>query len=355
MMFVRNQWYGAIWSRNLGDEPVGLRVLDKPIVLFRTADRAVAALDDMCPHRFVPLRLGTIVDGERLRCGYHGLEFDRVGACVHNPHTNGRIPPAAKVKSYTAEERHGMVWMWLGDRPADPDLIPDLSMLEGAQPKWDAARRYSVTQFRFSLVIKANYALVAENLLDLSHACVLHDGLLGNAEATDSEISIEETNDGFAVKRLASNVPPAKLLDLLYPDNRGLVDTWADMQLIGATCLMNDVGATAPGKGRTGGSGLYAAHLLTPVNEDTTLYHTGAALTDPPERSIEENLAFNQQVGELAGYAFSEQDKVVLEAQQAAISDKALNTSRPAMFDIDIGSTHYARRIKALLEADVAV
>src|SRR5262245_26388223 len=124
MAFVRNQWYGAIWSVNLSDEPVGLRMLDKPVVLFRTAD-GVAALDDACPHRFVPLHLGKVVDGERLRCGYHGLEFDRTGACVHNPHTSCRIPPAAKVRSYATMERNGMVWVWLGNRPADPDLIPN--------------------------------------------------------------------------------------------------------------------------------------------------------------------------------------------------------------------------------------
>lgn len=68
MAFVRNQWYAAVWSGNLGDEPVGLRILDKPIVLFRTAGSGVAVLDDLCPHRFVPLRLGKVVDGDRICC-----------------------------------------------------------------------------------------------------------------------------------------------------------------------------------------------------------------------------------------------------------------------------------------------
>lgn len=93
MSFIRNQWYGAIWSQDLGDGPVARRILDKPIVLFRTGDGTVAALDDVCPHRFVPLSLGKVVRGNHIQCAYHGPEFDSSGACTHNPHTNGRIPP----------------------------------------------------------------------------------------------------------------------------------------------------------------------------------------------------------------------------------------------------------------------
>lgn len=344
MPFVRNQWYAAIWSGELSDAPVARRILGQTIVLFRCADAKVAALDDICPHRFVPLHLGKVVNGGRLRCGYHGLEFDGTGACVHNPHTNGRIPPAAKVRSYSAVERHGMVWVWLGDRPADPDLVPDFSHLDRADPKLLSARQW--------IEVKANYTIVVDNLLDLSHVCVLHEGLLGNAEMADAELSIEETHDGFIVKRLMCDVPPPELVGLLYGNHEDRVDSWADIRLIGTSSLINNVGASEPGKGREGGRGMLGAHILTPIDEETTLYHFCSMRVNPPARSDDEELTVSRHLSQLARQVFTEQDAPVMEAQQANFANPSIDTSRPAMFDIDIGAARYARHLNALLAAD---
>ena len=38
----------------------------------------VAALEDLCPHRLMPLSLGKRV-GDELQCGYHGLKFSIAG------------------------------------------------------------------------------------------------------------------------------------------------------------------------------------------------------------------------------------------------------------------------------------
>jgi nitrite reductase/ring-hydroxylating ferredoxin subunit len=352
MTFIENQWYGAIWGKELGEDPKGLRILNKPIVLFRTANGEVAVMDDLCPHRFVPLHLGKVVAGNRIRCAYHGLEFGANGACVHNPHTNGRIPPAAKVKTYTALERHGMVWVWLGDRQADPALIPDLSPLDTDGTPPASGPHYVQTGSQFSLVIKAAYALIGDNLLDLSHACVLHDTLLGNLEMADAELAIEDTQHGFIVRRLAVGTALPKLFHLMSKSGLERGDTWADMELIGTTCFINHIGVNESGRGRSGGTGLLGINILTPIDEETTLYHVDGVLIDPPHRKPEDHAKIGHQMGELANFAFNQQDKVTLEAQQAAISDDALDTSRPAMFDIDIGSTRYARHLKAALEAD---
>lgn len=210
------------------------------------------------------------------------------------------------------------------------------------------------TGSRFSLVMKANYTLIADNLLDLSHACVLHDTLLGNLEMADAEISIEETERGFIVRRLAVDTALPKLFHLMSRDALARGDTWTDMELIGTTCFLNHIGVNEPRKGRAGGSGLLGVNILTPIDEVNTLYLVDGILVDPPHRTPEQHASIGQQMGELASFAFSKQDKVTLEAQQAAISDSALDTTRPAMFDIDIGSSRFSRRVKALLAADIA-
>lgn len=343
-MFIRNHWYGALWSQDLGESPVTRRILDTPLVLYRASEGAVAVLDGVCPHRFAPLHLGKVVDGNRIRCPYHGLEFDQTGTCVRNPHTTGRIPPAARVNSYTAVERHGMVWVWLGDRKADPDLIPDYSFLDEADPR-------HVSTFEW-LEIAANYRLVVDNLLDLSHVCVLHEGVLGNDDMMDAEITVEDDGGDLVVRRTMTDVSSPTMFDLMYMADQRRIDTFADIRLMGVSTLRNHVGVNDAGKGRDGGTALMGAHILTPIDETRTLYHFCAVRINPPIRSAEDDLAIRQEVIKLRNYAFSQQDAVIMEAQQAALRDPAVDTSRPALFDIDVGASRFARRIEAMLAAD---
>ena len=85
--YLRNAWYVAAWSDDLVEGQLLARtILKEPIVLFRKSDGNVAALQDRCPHRFAPLHMGKVVDGDRVQCPYHGLEFNASGACVLNPH-----------------------------------------------------------------------------------------------------------------------------------------------------------------------------------------------------------------------------------------------------------------------------
>ena len=81
--YLRNGWYAFAWSDELSADPLGRTVLDEPVVCFRGKDGLVA-LADMCPHRFVPLSLGKVVEGE-LECAYHGLRYGSAGRCVFNP------------------------------------------------------------------------------------------------------------------------------------------------------------------------------------------------------------------------------------------------------------------------------
>src|SRR6201991_2023861 len=105
--YLENAWYLTAWSAEIGADTLLARtLLDQPVVMFRTSDGRVAALRDMCPHRFAPLSMGK-KSGDTVRCAYHGLEFDCAGACVRNPHgVKGHIPSAAHVRSYPVVERY---------------------------------------------------------------------------------------------------------------------------------------------------------------------------------------------------------------------------------------------------------
>lgn len=84
-MFLRNCWYVAGWSHHVtAGEIVARTVIGEPIVLYRTLDGAVTVLEDRCCHRFAPLSRGRL-EGDDIRCMYHGLKFSASGICVEIP------------------------------------------------------------------------------------------------------------------------------------------------------------------------------------------------------------------------------------------------------------------------------
>jgi vanillate O-demethylase monooxygenase subunit len=91
--FPLDQWYVAGFAWELKDQPVARTLLGQPVVLFRTEDGPVAALEDRCCHRELPLSCGT-VEAAGLRCGYHGL-FSHEGQCLRFRARNGFQPRPA--------------------------------------------------------------------------------------------------------------------------------------------------------------------------------------------------------------------------------------------------------------------
>jgi phenylpropionate dioxygenase-like ring-hydroxylating dioxygenase large terminal subunit len=162
MAFLRNTWYVAMWSEQLAiGDVVSRTICDEPVAIFRKGDGGIAAIADQCSHRFAPLSKGNLCDDStKLECAYHGLQFDETGHCVHNPHGSGRIPQTLHVRAFPVVERHSIVWIWMGERAANPDLIPDFSHLDDGAP--------GIVSKRDMMVIDVDYRLMVDNLLDLS-------------------------------------------------------------------------------------------------------------------------------------------------------------------------------------------
>ena len=124
-MFPRNAWYVAATADELGRELLGRTLLDEPVVLYRCDDGTPVALEDRCSHRFLPLSKGYLV-GDVVQCGYHGMEYDRTGACVHVPGQKS-APASAGVRTFPICERWRFIWIWMGDPAlADEALIPEI-------------------------------------------------------------------------------------------------------------------------------------------------------------------------------------------------------------------------------------
>lgn len=347
MEYLRNIWYAAIWSQDLRPgELVARTYLDEPIVLFRKADGAPAALFDVCPHRFAPLHLGRL-RGDHVRCPYHGLEFDARGACVRNPHGNEKIPSLARVRSYPVADKHSMVWIWMGaPEAADPATIPDFSML-------DEASGYLITR-RDGLMMDAGYELITDNLLDLSHTAFLHQGILGSEETIKAEIKIEQRGNALFLPRSVPNAPVPGFFDLMFKRDGGTVDLWADMLWHPPGCFMNDTGVTAPGMPRSQGTGIYGMHFLTPVTATTTLYLFAAARQNPISWGEPLDTQIQDKISDLRRYAFEQQDQVIIREQQKIMLRLPPEQLRPVLLEIDIGPARYRQIMRKLIAEERA-
>ena len=120
--FVKNAWYVAAESHEVADDLLGRTICGDPVVLFRAEDGTPAALEDRCCHRHLPLSLGKRV-GNRVQCGYHGLEFDASGACVAVP-GQSRVPPGADIRAYRGPAAPAPAWRRCPSAPSRPATAP---------------------------------------------------------------------------------------------------------------------------------------------------------------------------------------------------------------------------------------
>lgn len=346
MEFLRNTWYAALWAQDLApNELVARTFLNEPIVLFRQADGRPAAIADVCAHRFSPLSKGKIVDGNHVRCPYHGLEYDARGHCVRNPHGNGRIPTNMTVRSYPILEKHSLLWIWMGDRAADPALISDFSLLDPGNGRLVSKRDW--------ILMHANYRLITDNLLDLSHTAVVHDGILGSEHTIRADLTVTQQGDQLLVARSVPNVPAPGLYDVMFHRDGGRVDLWMNMRWDAPGCLLNDTGVTDPGTPRAQGTGFWGTHFLTPQTEDTTYYLFAAVRMNPISWGEPIDTEIHKQLSELRRIAFEDQDQTIIKAQQDNIR-KVPYKLKQVLFDIDIGPVRYKRILDGMIAREMA-
>lgn len=342
--FLKNCWYAAMWSEALaGGELIARTLLGDPLVFFRDAAGCAVAMEDLCPHRLAPLRLGKLLHDGRIRCGYHGLEFDAVGQCVKNPHGSGRIPKNCRVRTYPLVEKHTLVWIWLGDGVPDEGLIPEFAYLDPGSG-YDVGRRDAIT-------MEANYRAIIDNLMDLSHASFLHEGVLGNEETVWAEIAVRQEGQYVFVQRDMQNVSPPLVRDLLFRRDGAPVDMWQTIRWSAPGAVLNDVGTYATGTDRGDFSGQLGCHILTPITADTTQYLTAAARQGPLSASpAEGDEVFKARIAELRRFAFKEQDDPMLKAQQENF--RRYPDRQPVLLEIDAGPVRCQRILDRLLIAE---
>jgi vanillate O-demethylase monooxygenase subunit len=305
-MYLRNCWYVAAWAHEIDAAPLARTILDEPVMLCRMADGAPAAFTDRCPHRRLPLSAGTIT-ADGIRCGYHGLEFDRAGACIRVP-GQSRVPPDARVRTYPVVEKWRWIWIWMGDpAQADESLVPDYHWND--DPAWlSIGDRFHV---------RGGYRLLVDNLLDLSHVQFVHGSTLGTDSVVDFPVEVRRECDSVHVDRWIMDGPPPPMFAKAGGVG-GDVDRWQLITWNAPSHVVIDVGCAPAGQGardgrRDGGIEMYSNHTITPETARSCHYFWHHA------RNFRlDDADVTEFLSGAASSAFYE-DVVIIDAQQASI------------------------------------
>ena len=185
-----NFWYPMATSEELQDKPLKVRALGQDFVVFRGEDGKAKCLSNTCTHRGGSLSGGKI-KGNCIQCPYHGWEFDEEGCVNRIPSLgpNPKIPSRTRIDAYPVDEKHGLVFAFLGDL-SESERPPIIDVREWEQEGWTSTlQTYQVT---------GNYERSIENGIDPAHNEYVHDthGFSGeDTEYSIGDMRIEERDE----------------------------------------------------------------------------------------------------------------------------------------------------------------
>jgi vanillate monooxygenase len=336
-MFIKNTWYVACTQselKGLGERPLGRTICHEKMAFFHGPDGRVSAVEDFCPHRGAPLSLGKVCDG-KLQCGYHGLMMGSDGKAVEMPMQRVRGFPA--IKAFPVVERYGFVWVWPGDPAlADPDQIPAFEFFD--HPDW----AYGGGLYH----VKADYRLMIDNLMDLTHETYVHTTSIGQPEVDETPCETRIDGDRVVTQRFMSDIHAPPFWQMAMKANgldpQAKVDRWQICRFTPPSHVMIDVGVALAGHGGFDAPAAVKAYsvvvdFITPETENSHWYHWGMARNfqahDP---------ALTEQIRTGQGRIFSE-DMEMLQRQQDNLS--RWPERKLLMLNIDAGGVQSRRVI----------
>jgi nitrite reductase/ring-hydroxylating ferredoxin subunit len=158
-----NGWYAYGFAEELKPG----RLLSRPfmgqdLIVYRTDSGKVCATDAYCPHLGAHFGFGGRVEGENLRCPFHGFQYDTQGVCVSTGYGT-RPPPKARVRMWPVREQNGLLLIY-----HDAD---------GRVPAWEVPAletQYWTPLLYRKFILFDHPQETTENSVDLGHFAFVH-------------------------------------------------------------------------------------------------------------------------------------------------------------------------------------
>lgn len=330
---IRDHWYVAAWAEEITREPMRREILEQDIVFYRTEDGAPVALQNRCPHRSFPLCKGNI-KGDRIQCGYHGIEFNPDGSCAHVPQLKS-APRAIRIESYPLVEQGPFIWIWMGgaDRVDHAKLVSQPWFTE---PSWTHVKGY--------FHMKANYLGLHENLLDLSHFPYVHGAILGRPEHAEAQPNVSVEGDVVHSSVLHKDValPPKfrAAADLVEPVDRLSEQFVPSPAIHVGKAILEDSSTPKQQHIR------YVIHCPTPETQSSTHYFWAVA-----RDKIVDNKEVDEEAYAIANKAFNEDREALEDIEDLIARDKRRDFAEK-IIATDKGAVHMLRAFSRMAAAD---
>ncbi len=256
-------WYVAGLSSEITRELTHRRLLGIDVAFYRTLAGEPVAVRNRCPHRSFPLAKGKL-EGDTLVCGYHGMQFDSSGRCVHMP-SMPITPSNANVRHFPTVERGPLVWIWMGNPDhADESKVPETPWLDS--PEWKSVGG----GFR----LESDYVAMHENLLDQTHFPFLHPGTVGTPAFARSTLDAWMEGDVVVIDRSLKNSPPPGIYGKPANIMGKPVDRHSEARFVSPAMhvAFARIDDPAPDPGRPSSYRFNITHLITPETNHSLHY-----------------------------------------------------------------------------------
>jgi 5,5'-dehydrodivanillate O-demethylase oxygenase subunit len=186
--YLRRFWHPVYRAKDLRPgQAVPIRILGEDFTLYRGASGTPHVIGPRCAHRATQLSTGW-VEGDCIRCFYHGWKYDATGQCVEQPAEDAAFAKKARVPGYPTEEYLGLIFAFLGEGEAPP--LPRYPFLED-YPGDERLRIVHVDTRPYS------YRNRIENSVDPVHVAFVHRKSEYGGLEECPEVSAEETDYGL--------------------------------------------------------------------------------------------------------------------------------------------------------------
>jgi len=318
---VRNIWYGICPSTFITEKPSKLVRCGYNMVVWRDQKGAAHALEDFCPHRGAPLSLG-INMGDRIACGYHGVQVDATGVAVSVPGSPGcKLEGMAATKAFPLKEHAGMVFAYIGD--AQHATPPEMKL-----PEELTSPEYSY--FLCYAEWAGSYRYVMDNVMDPMHGSYLHKQShsmsFGEAQA---DFQIRDTEHGFVFEKKGQ---------------KNVNFDWTEWGETGTHWMRLEI--PYPKTGGPGGNFIIVGSYTPITPSMAAVSHWRCRKVDGWQRDAWRFLYKNRL--EQRHWHVLEQDRVMIEAFNEGARDREI------LYQHDIGLVRMRRRLKQIAQAQLA-
>ncbi|MAO51028.1 MAG: 3-phenylpropionate dioxygenase [Pusillimonas sp.] len=312
---LKDYWHAICPSHFVKDTPVSLRRLGRKLVLWRDADNKVHCLEDHCPHRGAPLSFG-IPLGNKIACGYHGVEVSCDGTVVSVPGNPGcKLEGSRPTRAFHIQESNGAIFMY--NSSENIDTPPPLVL-----PEQLTSDEYS--DFLCYTEWRGGYRYVIDNVMDPMHGTYLHKQSHSmSLGARSAEFQLRDTDTGFIFEKAGQR-------DVNFDWSE-----WADTGLVWLRLEIPYPKTGGPG-GNFGIIGCY-----TPISPDiTAVFHWRVRKVEGWQRDAWRFLYKNRL--EARHWTVLEQDRVVLEQMESDANQ------HEHLYQHDVGVTRARRQLRKL-------